>query len=489
MNSIAIIALVLAIAGGAIAYIGDRLGTYVGKRRMSVIGLRPRHTAMLYTICSGSVIAVLTLGCLVRFDHAFERALVEGPQLLFENSQYKERITMEKARAKTSQDQAQQAQDRAQQALSQLQQAKSRLLPVQQQLLAAQITLKGSRRMLQQRQQQLGTAQAQLQAARVSLGGTNQGLRLARQEVRQAKHSLGIAEASVTTAQREVAQQRQSVQALTAQRTRLLAQNATLMFQGRSLAARAKASQQDLIFRTDQEIGRRVIKTDQPVTVIENQVTAFLGDLGQDAEQRGGRHGVNGRAVVIAVPIPDRNQNSVRDYHPLSLVQEQQAITALAQNIAGDSGSISSVVIVARAVYNSFVGEQTGIDLHPYDNLLIYPKYAVVATETIDGAQTESQILEALQAFLTKDVRPAVLLKGLIPQTDPQTGAPVVGAVDGATSLAVAQQIERLGTPVQVTAFASEDTYSSGPLHLGFRVSPNGPGMPVSTVNPSGKRL
>ena len=44
---------VLVITGGAIAFIGDRLGTKVGKKKMSIFGLRPRHTSILVTIVTG----------------------------------------------------------------------------------------------------------------------------------------------------------------------------------------------------------------------------------------------------------------------------------------------------------------------------------------------------------------------------------------------------------------------------------------------------
>ena len=55
----------LLVVGGVIAYVGDRLGTYIGKKRLSAWGLRPRHTAMLYTVLSGGLIAVLTLFALI----------------------------------------------------------------------------------------------------------------------------------------------------------------------------------------------------------------------------------------------------------------------------------------------------------------------------------------------------------------------------------------------------------------------------------------
>ena len=53
---------VLVMTGGAIAFIGDRLGTKIGKKRLSIFGLRPRHTSNVITVITGFVITALTIG-------------------------------------------------------------------------------------------------------------------------------------------------------------------------------------------------------------------------------------------------------------------------------------------------------------------------------------------------------------------------------------------------------------------------------------------
>lgn len=52
---------ILAIVGGLIAYLGDWLGTKVGKGRMSLFGLRPRYTSILVAVSTGVAIAVFTI--------------------------------------------------------------------------------------------------------------------------------------------------------------------------------------------------------------------------------------------------------------------------------------------------------------------------------------------------------------------------------------------------------------------------------------------
>lgn len=60
MYGIALI-LFLSIMGGAIAFGGDRLGSKIGKKRLSILGLRPKHTSILVTIITGALTVALTM--------------------------------------------------------------------------------------------------------------------------------------------------------------------------------------------------------------------------------------------------------------------------------------------------------------------------------------------------------------------------------------------------------------------------------------------
>ncbi|HHX26427.1 MAG TPA: DUF3084 domain-containing protein, partial [Firmicutes bacterium] len=49
--------LMLVVIGGIIAFIGDRIGMKIGRKKLSVFGLRPKHTSMLITVITGIVVA------------------------------------------------------------------------------------------------------------------------------------------------------------------------------------------------------------------------------------------------------------------------------------------------------------------------------------------------------------------------------------------------------------------------------------------------
>jgi hypothetical protein len=53
------------VIAGAVAYVGDRVGHQVGRRRLSLFGIRPRYTSTIVAIATGMVIAlVVTLGAI-----------------------------------------------------------------------------------------------------------------------------------------------------------------------------------------------------------------------------------------------------------------------------------------------------------------------------------------------------------------------------------------------------------------------------------------
>lgn len=439
MSSIVLFAFVLAFAGGLIAYFGDRLGTHVGKKRLTFnfwhVRLRPRHTAMLYTICSGSLVALLTLGILIVCDNAFKKALLEGPQLVFQNEDYRHKIKLQEVQALAEQKKADLAEHNRLQVEQRYLEERAKLLPLQ--------------RQVKETQQQLNTTRQQLANTKTALAVTNQRLGRAQQDLR--------------VAQGEVTGARHSLKHLGLLGLRVVAQ--TRDWEQVALQARGVAKQGNLIYHRGEEVGRAVILTNQSIGDIQRALTTFLHNLAEDVTERGG---AKQQAVVLLLP-PQANQAARPDY-------ERRTLPVLSQAIA-EKKDVASVVVIARAKYNAFQSEPVGVFLQPYRNVLIYPKGTLLASQNIDGTQPTAQTLAALQALFAR-VRQGALLRGLIPQTDPQTGAPFVGALDGAKAFDLVRQIQQAGANAEVTAYVTDNVYSSGPLPMPARFSVGIAGQP-----------
>lgn len=61
MGSMIFLALIIVLVSGLIAYVGDLVGRKMGRKRLTLLGLRPRHTAIVISVGVGMLIAALTL--------------------------------------------------------------------------------------------------------------------------------------------------------------------------------------------------------------------------------------------------------------------------------------------------------------------------------------------------------------------------------------------------------------------------------------------
>lgn len=157
-----VLILVLIVMGGAIAYIGDKLGTKIGKKRISVLGLRPKHTSILMTIITGTLIALVTLASMAAISKDVRVALFGMEKLRAQlgnlnnevaskNQEIQQALTqiLEKnknlaqldATIKTNQAQMQALQQEKEQAQQDMQAAKAITVEVQQQYQQAQTSL------------------------------------------------------------------------------------------------------------------------------------------------------------------------------------------------------------------------------------------------------------------------------------------------------------------------------------------------------------
>lgn len=99
--------IIMAVVGGFIAYLADKMGSKIGKKRMSVFGLRPKHTSILLTVLSGTIIAVLTIGVMAIASQSARTALFGMEKLqqelkLLDKEKSEAAVALEEAKGKVS---------------------------------------------------------------------------------------------------------------------------------------------------------------------------------------------------------------------------------------------------------------------------------------------------------------------------------------------------------------------------------------------------
>jgi uncharacterized protein (DUF3084 family) len=71
-----VIPLLILVSGG-IAYVGNLVGRSIGRRRLTLFGLRPRYTAQIITIATGMVITIVTVASVLLVSRDARQALFQ----------------------------------------------------------------------------------------------------------------------------------------------------------------------------------------------------------------------------------------------------------------------------------------------------------------------------------------------------------------------------------------------------------------------------
>ena len=163
--------LALLVLGGVLSTLGDRLGSKVGKARLSLFRLRPRNTAVVITALTGALISAVSLGLMLLVS---ERLRVG----LFELDQLQDRLRA----SRSALEQSSAALRRSQVELSQAERGRSQALSGRRQALDSQRKAEAQLRQAQGRVALLRHELQPLQAER---------LRLERERVRLSREVRG----------------------------------------------------------------------------------------------------------------------------------------------------------------------------------------------------------------------------------------------------------------------------------------------------------
>lgn len=175
--------LVLALMGGLIAYLGDKLGSKIGKKRLRLFGLRPHDTSVVMTILSGILVAALTITVLTISSKEVRTAL----------------FGMKKMRAEIAS--LTTARDQANQELS-AQNAK--IQELDQKITEATASADAAKKQEAAAKAQMAQAQAQMQQAQADLGALQARYNEANARLQQAQAQVKEAEAARDKLQQDV---------------------------------------------------------------------------------------------------------------------------------------------------------------------------------------------------------------------------------------------------------------------------------------------
>ena len=398
------------ITGGAIAFIGDKLGTKIGKKRLSIFGLRPRHTSMVVTVVTGGLITALSIGFMALISQNVRTALFGMDEL---------RQTMDAT-------------------LAELDEATDNLLKAQTEFERANENLRESKVEIEA----LKTEQEELREQSDRLKEGNERLEETNSELAAQNENLSGANAALEADNKKLGEFNVT---LTSDNEKLSSDNEKLTNDNTALEERNNRLREGLIairegditLRAGEVLASGIIRSGRTGEEISNDINAIAERATQSLVERFGND----------------DDTAVWIYQP-----ELQRVIGEIETGGRD------MVLRISAAGNLVRGEPVRTKLEVYPNHKIFSKDEKIFVKTYEITEENSPEI-VLQNFLT-EINTIAVDKGIL--SDPLTGS--VGRMEGTQLYEVFDSLLDAKGKVQLTATARDETDSQGPLRLNIKV-------------------
>lgn len=478
------------ILGGVIATVGDRIGTRVGKARLSLFNLRPRKTAVLVTIITGSIISASTLAILFAADERLRTGVFELEEIqndlrtkrqqlnttrqqLEETTNQKNQAQRELTQVKTEQKaQQREAQKRQLEAALRLNTINQDLKNVvvkqaqtQAQLNRTQARQAQTQAQLNSTQGQLGQIKSQFQKAQALLKTFSQQASRLRSEIQQ-----------LQTERQQVIEQRNAVVAQIAQRD----QEITKLDENIEQRDRDIAERDQVIARRETRLKELETQQDYLEIVVARLERNFqVLRRGNVALLRG--QVLTARVVRIVEPkaadqaiqqlLREANRTAIQLTQP-GINQQNQRVVNISQTQVDqlaeqiDDGRDYVVRIISAGNY--VLGEKSvRVFADATQNQVVFRPNEVLAAISVDPTMTAEEIRQRVELLLSatnfRSQRAGILGDTI-----------QIGDNRIETLLRFIAQLNQYPQPVDIKAVAAQVTYTAGPLRVELVAVQNG---------------
>ncbi|MEH2202197.1 DUF3084 domain-containing protein [Nostoc sp.] len=478
------------ILGGVIATVGDRIGTRVGKARLSLFKLRPKNTAVVVTIFTGGLISASTLGILFAADEGLRKGVFELEDIQTDLRQKREQLKTaetQKSQVESELNQARVAQTKAQQDLQvinqSLQAANAKQLQTQAQLNRTISQQAQTQTQLQRTQGQLGQVVTQYQKAitqlqsvssqRKELQAAVELLKTERQRLyAEAKKAIDEAKTAIEKRDLELANRQEAIEVRDqkiGQLDQLIQKRNVEVAVREEVIAKRESRLKELEAQQEQlelEVARlekyyqsyRDLRLGKLALVRGQVLSAAVIRVTQPAAAR--------QAVVQLLQEANRNANlelSEPGANPANvelLRVTQDRVDQLSKQISDGQEYVVRIFSAGNYVRGE---KQIEFFADTARNQLVFSGGAVLATTTADSKTMTSYQLQQRLEILISASQFRARNAGIVENVQ----------VEG-TFLRFIAQLRQYNQPLEIKAIAAEDTYTAGPLRVKLVAIVNG---------------
>lgn len=437
------------ILGGVIATVGDRLGTRVGKARLTLFNLRPRKTATLITILTGGIIAASTFGILFAVSDNLRTGVFDLERIRHERQVAEEE--RDKARAEREQ-----IERRLETARRKQEAARKRLATINEFLQAANDRQARTAAQLNQAQTRLGEVQSRFQQAQTFLQTVSSQLATLRIELQQLQAGRQDLIRQRDQVRGQIAERDQEISA----RDRAIAERETQLSALASQRSDLEKEVQDLQGIRDGSVTlfrNQVLASSPPFKVVDpgaapQLVNQVLLQANRFALQRIRPDVPNLNSQIIRIPNsevdPVIKQIQDGQEYVLRILSARNYAIGQPCVLAGDA----CIEVRAIAILNQ----------------LVFPRGGIVASAPVDPTSLSSDALAELILRVIAAAQFRARQAGILPEQ-------VVVADDRSeTVVKFFKEVEEYNQPLEIQVAAAENSYTAGIARLELVAVQNG---------------
>jgi len=399
-----VIIISLVILSGLIAFIGDKIGMKMGKKRVSLFGLRPRYSSIIITILTGVLIAVLSITILLGVYSELRNALFNINDVLNRLERLNQQLA-EKDQQLSERDQKLAERD---QELSKLQQE------------------------IEKREQEIAVKENEITEKEEEIRAKDQELKAVENELEELAKSRDELQNRVA----DLSSQREDLEA---QVSELEGQIADLEANYNDLREVANKLQAGVIYYMGEDIVYQkgdVIYSDVLEGGRSEQET--ISALNQYLQQ------ANQGALKQEIQVNEETGMALR-------LQTEDILNAARILYNMDQGSRVIVSLVSRV--NVPKNDWLYANFQLYEDFLVFEKDALISSRVISPDQSSEEIEAELEALL-QNVNEKAINQGLLPDNSGQ-----VGSINFSQFYELVNRVRASEAEVKVNIYATTDIW------------------------------
>ncbi|WP_111571745.1 DUF3084 domain-containing protein [Halanaerobium saccharolyticum] len=419
INAFVIIGAVVVLSG-LIAYLGDRIGMKMGKRRVSLFGLRPRYSSIIITIVTGILIAVLSVTILLAVYSELRQALFNINDVL------------------------------------------TRLEYLNQEL--------------ENRDQQLAAKDQELESKDQELSELQQEIEAREEEIASKEAEIEAREAEIAQKDKEIAAVENELEELTQNRDQLQNRVDELSSQREELESQiAELDNQISELEADYDELREVANQLQAGVIyyMGEDMVYQKGDVVYTDVLEGGRSeqetiSALNRYLQAANEVAREKEIEVNEETGMALRLQTEDILNAARIIYNmDSGSRVIVSLIARV--NVPQNDWLYANFQLYEDFKVFEQGQLISSREISAEQNSKEIETELEALL-QDINEKAINQGLLPDNSGQ-----VGSINFSQFYDLVNQVRSASGKVKVNIYADTDIWRQDRLsdNLRFELEDN----------------